>query len=380
MSKQNSNQKFRQARLAKSTYWIFDIAKKERDFLIILSILVLLCDILTSFPNVGMWFGFALASYASIANDSIQTIGTFIASNGHRKWWHIWMFMGSIFLVTVVYSWVLYDGDVSYKRLHSSGFLDPPQNFNFLQLFSPVVVLILTRLRIPVSTTFLLLNVFANDSSTILDMLQKSLCGYVIAFFAAIAFWSLISKVDNYLSKIVSDNFWKILQWFSSGLLWSAWLMQDAANLAVFLPRSLNLSQLTLFMSIIFFGLGFLLYLRGDKMQEVVNEKIGITNVKAATLVDILYMSILIYFKNISNIPMSTTWSFIGLLGGRELAISINNTSEVHAKSSYIYKSFQVIVKDLQYAFIGLVVSIIVATITNPIMKETFKSIWKNFI
>ena len=32
---------------------------------------------------------------------------------------------------------------------------------------------------------------------------------------------------------------WSILQWVTSGLLWSVWLMQDAANIAVFCQDSL---------------------------------------------------------------------------------------------------------------------------------------------
>ena len=33
---------------------------------------------------------------------------------------------------------------------------------------------------------------------------------------------------------------WTVAQWGSAGFLWSVWLMQDAANIAVYLPRSLS--------------------------------------------------------------------------------------------------------------------------------------------
>ena len=36
-----------------------------------------------------MWTVFFLAAYSAIANDSIQTIGTFIASNKDRKWYYL---------------------------------------------------------------------------------------------------------------------------------------------------------------------------------------------------------------------------------------------------------------------------------------------------
>ena len=66
-----------------------------------------------------------------------------------------------------------------------------------------------------------------------------------------------------------------------------------------------------------------LFYLKGDRIQKIVSEKAGIADIRSATIVDFVYALILIYFKQISQIPMSTTWVFLGLLAGRELAISI---------------------------------------------------------
>ena len=56
-----------------------------------------------------MWAGFVFAAYAAIANDSIQTIGTFIASNQDKKWWVLWLFLGGIFVSTITYSWMTVD-------------------------------------------------------------------------------------------------------------------------------------------------------------------------------------------------------------------------------------------------------------------------------
>ena len=56
-----------------------------------------------------MWLVFFLASYSAIANDSIQTIGTFIASNQDKKWWVLWIFLGGIFVFTMLYSWAKVD-------------------------------------------------------------------------------------------------------------------------------------------------------------------------------------------------------------------------------------------------------------------------------
>ena len=82
-------------------FQVFGLAKKEIIFLYIIIGLLILCDLVYPIRPVGMWVGFGLAAYAAIANDSIQTIGTFIASNLRRRWWYLWIFMGLIFVATV---------------------------------------------------------------------------------------------------------------------------------------------------------------------------------------------------------------------------------------------------------------------------------------
>ena len=59
--------------------------KFQRNELIIPSILTVICWIVYPYPAIAMWTVFFLASYSAIANDSIQTIGTFIASNSDSK-------------------------------------------------------------------------------------------------------------------------------------------------------------------------------------------------------------------------------------------------------------------------------------------------------
>ncbi len=359
----------RQRRLSKLTYQLFDIAQKEQDFILIISLLTLACAFVTPYPQLAMWFGFALASYSAIANDSIQTIGTFITSNARSKWWHLWLFMGLIFVATIIYSWVVYAGDISYQRLTTQGFAKAPQTFNFLQLFAPIVLLVLTRMYIPISTTFLLLNIFATDAQSIFNVLTKSFYGYFFAFFIAMGAWYCMAVFFDKYIKGKPWKGWVAIQWMTSGLLWSVWLMQDAANIAVFLPRSLNFIELLLFLGFIFLGLGLLFYLRGDRLQRLVNEKTKMTDVRAATLVDFVYVFILYYFKHLNNIPMSTTWVFIGLLGGRELAMSFAK-NEFQQRKKLLQKSFRAIKRDLVYAFIGLMVSIMLAVLVNPIIQQ----------
>ena len=235
-----------------------------------------------------MWLVFFLASYSAIANDSIQTIGTFIASNADKKWYYLWIYMGSIFLITVTYSWINYGGDISYERLASKGLNEAPEQFKFLQVFAPVVLLILTRFRMPVSTSILLLSAFATQASSITSILQKSFFGYFIAFALAIIVWLLTTNLFEKYKNSKPSKLWLPLQWISSGALWSTWIMQDMANVAVVLPRSLTLDQFLVVSSFIFFGLGLLFYLRGDRIQKIVTEKTDIIDVRAATVVDFI--------------------------------------------------------------------------------------------
>jgi hypothetical protein len=312
---------------------------------------------------LAMWVGFIFAAYSAIANDSIQTIGTFLASNQDRKWYSLWLFIGGIFLLTVTFSWFTYSGDVSYQRLSVPALAAAPSDFTFLQIAAPVFLLIITRLRMPVSTTFLILSCFSADLAGITGMLVKSLGGYITAFVTGIVVWGMVSR---WISKHFTGEakpYWRIIQWITSGALWSVWVMQDIANVAVYLPRSLTGIQFLFFIFFIFFGLGIIFYLRGDKIQRIVTEKSHVTDVRSATVIDFIYAILLFFFKELSNIPMSTTWVFIGLLAGRELAMSIMD-QDGHGKP--LNRSLKLIRRDILYAGIGLLVSILLAISINP--------------
>tara|TARA_B100000131_G_scaffold168424_1_gene162745 strand:- start:703 stop:1734 length:1032 start_codon:yes stop_codon:yes gene_type:complete len=336
----------------------------KKSELIVPVILSVMCWLVYPYPQVAMWCVFFMASYSAIANDSIQTIGTFIASNSDKKWYYLWIYMGGIFILTASYSWVNYGGDISYGRLASKGLNEAPESFKFLQVFAPVALLMMTRLKMPVSTSILLLSAFATQASSIVSILQKSMFGYVIAFVTAIIVWTLTTNLFEKYKKTKPSKIWLPLQWLSSGALWSTWIMQDMANVAVVLPRSLSLDQFLVVVSFIFFGLGLLFYLRGDKIQQIVLEKSDIIDVRAATVVDFIYACLLYYLKVLSSIPISTTWVFIGLLGGRELAINLRKN-----KGNY-KKALKMIGKDTLFAVIGLVVSLIIALSINENMRN----------
>ncbi len=371
------DQNINQEKLSKKTYSIFDFTKSERPFLIIVCILISIAGLITEYTYAAMWFGFALAAYSAIANDSIQTIGTFIISNQARKWYWLWLFIGLIWVGTITYSWFVFNGDVSFQLLTTPGLEKAPENFVFLQLAAPIVLLIMTRMRWPVSTTFLLLNVFTYKAGTIVSVMTKSFLGYLLAFVLAILVWFVLERfVKNYL-KGQPKPYWMFLQWITSGTLWAVWIMQDAANIAVFLPRQLDTIEFVAYTGFVFLGLGLIFYLKGDKIQDIINEKTNVADVRAATLVDLVYAVILFYFKMYNNIPMSTTWVFIGLLAGREFAIAIGKHGKAKKRNAWMVRAFRLARKDMFKALSGLVVSLILAMIINKGVREEIFSMFQ---
>lgn len=322
-------------------------------------------------PQIAMWIGFLTASYATVSNDSIQSLGTFIESNKKRKWWIMWLFIGSIFIAVVTFSFLYFDGDVTYQRLlKADGTTNypHPENFSFFMLMAPLTLLILTRLRMPVSTTFLMLSVFSSSSDGIISMVTKSVSGYLIAFVVSGLIWFYgYNYIRKHFKGRAIHSGWNVAQWAVSGLLWGVWVMQDGANIAVFLPRQLDLTQFIIFCSVIFIGLGLLFKLRGDKIQKVVSDKSRISDVRAATLIDFSYALILIYKLFISTVPMSTTWVFLGLIGGREIAI---NLARIKKGKKHKSKAIKMIGKDFLYATIGLVISLLLAASVNSAIKQ----------
>jgi hypothetical protein len=332
---------------------------EERFFLAFLLGAMLLSAVLLPYSNAALWLGFMFAAYSAVANDSIQTIGTFIASNRGRPWWLLWAFVGGIFIVTMTIGWVVNNGDVAWGRL--SGF-PRPENPNYLQVIAPLFLLVLTRMRMPVSTTILLLTAFAPTSANVYGILSKSIGGYVLAFVLAAFVWGLGGRLMRRWFTGKPAFGWVVAQWFTTSVLWSVWLIQDAANIAVFLPRQLTSTEFILFSAVVLAGLAYMLYMGGERIQEVVDEKSDVVDTRPATIIDLVYAVVLI-LKTVSNtIPMSTTWVFIGLLGGRELAMSINRSGDGRSMQD----AMVLMGRDITKATIGLVVSIILALSINP--------------
>ena len=208
---------------------------------------------------------------------------------------------------------------------------------------------------------------FSTKATAVGKVLSKSLMGYVLAFVIAMIVWSVASKWMKKVFVGKPSAIWTPLQWVTTGTLWSVWLMQDAANIAVYLPRQLNIIEFLMFLLPVVAGLGWMLYQGGEKIQEIVDEKSGVVDIRAATVIDFVYAIILFYFKMHSKIPMSTTWVFLGLLGGRELAMSLQRTTNFTPK-----QALQMMGRDGGLALLGLVISFICALLVNDVMFEQF--------
>ncbi len=275
---------------------------------------------------IFMILGFGLASYSVVGNDVIQTLGTFISSNGKTPWYLLWAYTAIILVAVLFYGWYSGQG-VAYGRLNSIPF---PEVLQWWHVLPPLVLMIITRFGIPVSTTFLILSVFATGSDKILSMVTKSALGYLVAFLAALAIYYFTSRFFEaaFIRKEIKKNenrIWTVLQWISTGFLWSQWLIQDLANIYVYLPRGNNLDTTSFVLSMVMLVglLGYIFYQRGGSIQKIITTKTNTSDIRSATVIDFIYGIILFVFKEMSDIPMSTTWVFVGLLAGRELMMNL---------------------------------------------------------
>lgn len=328
--------------------------RRERYFLVFIGFLTLVIAATYQVTSVAMWIGFALAAFSAIGNDSIQTLGTFLTSNKKMPWWVLWFFIGGLFVAVTYWGWRSGQG-VDFGRLEK---IQPVESFHFLQIFAPAVLLLITRFGVPVSTTFLILSMFAT-SKTIESMVLKTISGYLLSFAVAVLVFGLVSKViGKWMNKPLSKRsakFWRVAQWGSTAFLWGSWLMQDTANVVVFLPRVLSFEAYLAVGSLGFLLIGILIYTRGGPIQKIVEEKRDVIEVRAATLIDLTMAFVLIYFKQMNSIPMSTTWVFLGLLAGRELILTYCHPKT--DKNDYQKAGFLVF-KDIGMATLGLFVSI----------------------
>jgi len=299
--------------------------------------------------------GFLLAAFAVIGNDSAQTLGTFISSNKKKTDWRLmWGFTSIILGATLLYGWA--QGDIAFGRLNK---IPLPEQFQWYHAAAPMMLLGLTRFGVPVSTTLLTLSAFS--SGLVLEkIIMKSALGYGVAAVSAYAIWMGLTRVFNERDKVKPEHkrYWTIAQWCSTGFLWHMWLSHDIANIFVYLPRDgVSLPAMLGIIGILVAGLAHLFYTNGGKIQEIVLSKSGTRFIRSACLIDLFYALILWYFKIYNDIPMSTTWVFIGLLAGRELAVyrTFNRDKKIEV-------IFPMLVKDFLKIMLGLALSVAVVS------------------
>lgn len=301
---------------------------------------------------VFMISGFVLSAYAVTSNDSIQTLGTFLSSNYKYPWYLLWAAASSVLVATLVYSWVVNGGDISFGRLTAIPY---PDTFQWYHAAAPVVLLILTRFGIPVSTTFFVLSFFS-DPAVLQQMLVKTIAGYALGAGIAYGVWAVLIRFINEHQPVTNKThirWWRVAQWGLTGYLWAVWLSHDMANIAVYLPRQMSLWQLGFALSVSVFCLGIIFYRRGGQIQKIVLSKSGARYVRSATLINVVYGSVLLILKEYNHLPISTTWAFVGLLCGRELAVFRH-----HNKGKPLKSVFPILTQDFFKISIGLGMSI----------------------
>ena len=340
---------------------------------------------------VVMWLGFFLAAYSVVGNDVIQTLGTFLTSNEKRlKWWVLWLFAAVVLTAALVNGHM--QDDISYGRLDKYKEGLETMRYQWYYLLPPLVLMSITRAGIPVSTTFMILTLFSlsgipNDLHTMLSsvfdtdtklggMIQKSVMGYIVAFTSAAVIYVAISRlteqyfINNPLKKN-REMAWTVAQWCTTGFLWYQWLTQDLANIYVYLRGGDTLSwvEFGVSMAILLGLLAYIFYSRGGAVQEVVRKKTNTADIRSATFIDLIYGFVLMIFKGekffglgfdlpwTGNLPMSTTWVFIGLLAGREIGMHLNLEGKITKKIS------KMVFADLGKVFFGLIVSVVLVFI-----------------
>lgn len=306
--------------------------------------------------GVNIWaiLGFAFAAYAVVGNDALQTLGTFISSNQKLPWWALFLFASTVLVVVFIIGYIQFDGDPSWGRL-SDAKKYPEFEAQWYHVIPAVALLIITRLGIPVSTSFMILSIFATLSG-MQSMIEKSLWAYIASFGLGLVMYVLLAPTaERHFMRTperAQKPFWILFQWITTAYLWAVWLIQDFANIYIFLPRQLTVEQSAMSVLLIIVLLLITFLNKGGPVQRILNSKTSVTDIRSATLIDFFYASILAYFAYVSNTPMSTTWAFLGFIGGRELALA--TIDKIRSPGA----TLRIVGMDASKALFGLVVSI----------------------
>lgn len=73
--------------------------------------------------------------------------------------------------------------------------------------------------------------------------------------------------------------------------------MQDMSNVVISLPRQLKLWQFIVANLYLVLMLAYFFKNRGEKVQQVIDRKTRVDDTREATLINLLYALLLVYFK-----------------------------------------------------------------------------------
>ncbi len=321
-----------------------------------------------------MVIGFLLAAYSVTANDSLQTLGSYLSSNEQCTPKGVQMvFLCTMTASVMMVGWFINDGEPAWGRLTA---FPQPDCFTWPYLIPPIAVLALTAWGAPVSTSFLVLSAFVPGN--IGTLVEQSVSGYLLSLSLGLAVWglglTLLESLFKQKHQASSDfnRLWYGLQWCSTGSLWSLWLVQDLANIFIFLPRSIGFIPMLLCTTALCSGLCALVSLGGGPIQEVLRSKTNAADLRSATVIDLMFAICLLTQTQLSSFPLSTTWVFLGLLGGREIALTLRQRSaESDRSTNAIAHLSKNLSQDIWKAGVGLIVSLTIALGIQPLISLT---------
>lgn len=306
--------------------------------------------------------GFLLACYAVIGNDALQTLGPFMAASRSRIPRPLQAaFLCSVLCLVLLWGWSQGGGDPAWGRLER---FPLPESFGWVDLLPPLAVLALTQLGAPVSTSFLVLTAFS--PSNLPELLGRSLTGYGLALLTGALLYGSVGWLLERpaASEVQRPKLWLVVQWIATAWLWGQWLVQDLANLYIYLPRQLDGTAMSLSLAALCGGVCLLLAEDGGAIQERIRSKSNVDEPRSSALIAAIYGLILFSLGQLSPQPLSTTWVFLGLLAGRELALLVRlgqrSGGEVAA----------MLADDVVRAALGLFVSVAVA-LAIPLLRAS---------
>ena len=374
-----------------------------------------------------------LSAWSCMRNDAAQTLGTYIASNKRLSWLLQVILPLVVLNSTVLYAYFAHDGRCDYGRLNSI----PEIPVTWWHALAPLTVYFCTKWRMPISTSFMTLSVFA-PGSVIESMVWKSCNGYVYAFaagfliwfavlFGPATLWFLKRNIRGFLAKrrmcatllqtLRAQNVegrlerlafqkrkrlkakdapgWRFVQSMTTSYLLAAWLTHDLANMFVFLPRPVPPLAFAGMLALLNIGMLNIFRSEGGEIAWSVEGHTQVKDIRSATAIDVAYGTLLWYFKEVNDIPMSTTWVFFGLLAGREIAIALyramvlekngakefravinSSASESEGKEKsgrqqpkHVNRARNFVQKVFAYMFVGLAISLFMADKIKSVVR-----------